>query len=251
MDPEIGESPPRYLTVVLPAFNEGAHIRACIHRLMQVLTETFGDDFFVLVINDGSTDRTESIVEGCGFPNIRVCSLTENSGKGFALRYGFTRSASTLTAQLDADLDLDPRALVGLVRIIENANADIAIGSKMHQESIVNYPRFRRLQSGVYRQLTKKLLRLEVSDTQTGIKVYRTESLHRLLPHLREQGFALDLEILSIARREGMEIVEGPVALDFSFNSTVRPSDVVRILMSTVRIWWRVGRRNRLADVDI
>ena len=226
-----------YLSVVLPAFNEEREIGLCLSRLVAVLSQKLGDDFSIIVVSDGSDDGTVDAARRAQVPNTTIVSLPERQGKGFALRHGFALSKSPFTAQLDADLDIAPGVLLNLLDILQESGSDIAVASKLHKDSVVHYPKSRRVLSAGYRFCVRSVLHLAVSDTQTGAKVYRTEVLHDLLPRLKESGFAIDLEILALASEHGYSTIEGPVDLDFQFRSSVRPGDVFRVFMATFRVW--------------
>ena len=118
---------------------------------------------------------------------------------------------------------------------------DFAIGSKRHPDSVVVYPWLRRFYSWGYQVLTRLLLGLDVTDTQSGIKLARREIVTELLPILEEDGFTFDLELLAVARRLGYtSVVELPVEIRERFSSTVSPRAAVGMLVHAVRLTWRL-----------
>jgi len=132
------------------------------------------------------------------------------------------------------------------VECIERDSPDFAIGSKRHADSVVVYPWLRRVYSFGYQGLTRLLFGLDISDTQSGIKLVRREIVTELLPILVEDGFTFDLELLAVARRRGYtRVVELPVEIRQRFSSTVSLRAVWRMLVDTVRLTWRlrVARR--------
>ncbi len=229
------------LSVVVPAFREGETIFASLQELLAALAE-FGVPFEVIVVSDGNSDATTS--EAGRHPEVRVLSYEINRGKGFALRHGFAHARGTMVAFIDADNELHPRGLRPLLALIE-AGADVAIGSKRHPDSIVRYPASRRFQSAVYQLAVRTLFRLGVRDTQTGIKVMRAEWLQKVLPGLRSDGFAIDLEMLVALHDAGAKIVEGPIELDYSFASTTSPAARWEVVKETLLIWRRRHGRGR------
>ena len=113
---------------------------------------------------------------------------------------------------IDADGDISPEFLAPFVSIMRSEEPDIIIGSKRHPDSSVHYPPLRRLYSWGYQHLIHLLFRLNVKDTQVGIKLVDRKVIADVLPLLRESRFALDLELLVLARRLGYtQIVEAPV----------------------------------------
>ena len=115
---------------------------------------------------------------------------------------------------IDADGDISPELLAPFVSIMQSQEPDIIIGSKRHPDSSVHYPPLRRLYSWGYQHLIGLLFRLHIKDTQVGIKLVDRKVIADVLPLLRESRFALDLELLVLARRLGYtRIVEAPVRI--------------------------------------
>lgn len=229
------------LSVLIPAFNEELHVREALTRLLPVLDE-IGLPYEVLVVSDGSTDRTEAEAQAVDCPRIKVLSYEKRRGKGHAVRYAWERCSGRYVAFLDADLDLHPEGVRSLLQLVRETGADAAVGSKTHPDSLVRYPTTRRFQSKVFRAIVRALFRLDVSDTQTGLKVFRRAVLEAVMPLLESDGFALDLELLVFANDDGFRVVEGPIELDYGFASTTGARAVVDVL----REMRHVARRRRV-----
>src|SRR5205823_10047608 len=135
---------------------------------------------------------------------------------------------------------------------------DFAIGSKRHPESAVEYPRSRRIASWLYQQLNRLLFRLDVQDTQVGLKVFSRRVADEVVPLLLVKQFAFDLELLAVATALGYgRVREMPVRLEYRFTgSMLRSSTVVRALWDTFAIFYRLRilrtyqRKRRLLAVD-
>lgn len=233
------------LSVIVPAYNEQRQVRASLQALDRVLAK-LGRRYQIILVDDASTDRTLTLArqEAKRNPRITVVSSPQNSGKGFALRRGFAEASGDIVGFIDADMDLHPRQLNVLIAQLERDKADIAVGSKLHPDSRVSYPPLRRGLSRCYRLLTRALFRLKVRDTQVGLKVFNRAVLDEVMPRLRVKRFAFDLELLAVARYYGYtRIVEVPIALDYQFSSTIRPSDVRGMLLDTLAIFYRLRIR--------
>jgi glycosyltransferase involved in cell wall biosynthesis len=228
------------LSVLVPAYNEGRHVKQALERALAVL-DSIGLPYEIFLISDGSSDDTVEQARLIKNAGLRVLSYGQRRGKGYALRYGWSFCSGTYVAFLDADLDLDPEGLRSLLTLIRNSRADAAIGSKVHPDSHVVYPRARRLQSRVFRAIVRTWFRLDVSDTQTGLKVFRREVLESVMPVIESDGFTLDLELLVFANDDGFQIIEGPIDLEFGFSSTTN----VRAVVDVVGEMRRVARRRR------
>jgi hypothetical protein len=108
-----------------------------------------------------------------------------------------------------------------------------AIGSKVHPKSNVEYPLSRRVISSVYKKFVKIGFSLDLNDTQTGLKVFRSEAIDKVLPTLKCNGFEFDLELLCKLARNGFLFIEIPVDLDYKFKSTVNIRTGIKALVST------------------
>lgn len=138
-------------------------------------------------------------------------------------------------------MELHPEGIGRLVTSVR-AGADVAIGSKRHVESQVQYPIPRRIQSLAYQLLVRILFRLNVSDTQTGLKVFRGDLLRAVAPTVTSDGFAFDLELLVALHDAGATIVDGPVRLDYSFETTTGISSTIQVLRDTIQLFLRRRR---------
>lgn len=226
------------IAVILPARNEAAHIERTLRDLSAALEPT-GLIPSLIVVSDGSTDDT--VRRASTFPSdyVQVIELPVNMGKGAALKAGHQAAKGDLIAFLDADGDIDPASLAQLAVLTIRSGADGYVGSKTHPDSIVSYPKTRRIQSAAFRGLIRRSFRMNVGDTQTGAKVFRRRVLDETLPYVNSTGFEFDLELLALAHRFGFDVREGPVLLDFQFTSTVKWHDAISVLLGA----WRVRRR--------
>lgn len=231
------------LSVVVPAYGEGRSIYRALRQLVDELGR-LDLNYEVVVVSDGSTDDTVAEAMRIESHGVKVLHYEPNRGKGFALRHGVANADGDVVAFIDADMELHPSGIGILLEMMGHTGASAVIGTKTHPESQVHYPLFRRFQSRVYRRIVKRLFRLDVSDTQTGLKVFRREALVDVMPLLRSDGFAFDLELLVLVNDAGHQIVEGPVRLDYQFATTTSVKAVVDVLADTARI--AIRRRKRL-----
>jgi glycosyltransferase involved in cell wall biosynthesis len=228
------------LSVLVPAYNEARYVHESLTRLVAVLDD-IGLPYEVVVVSDGSTDDTVAEARRSDAAAVRVFEYTPNRGKGHATRYAWERCSGRYVAFIDADLDLHPEGIRSLLALIREGGADAAIGSKIHPDSNVVYPKLRRFQSHVFRAIVRARFRLDVSDTQTGLKVFRREVLDAVMPELESDGYALDLELLVFANDAGYRVVEGPIDLDYGFSSTTGS----RAVFDMLREMHRVARRRK------
>jgi glycosyltransferase involved in cell wall biosynthesis len=245
------------LTVIVPVFNQEAAIVENVETIRRAIAAGLGAPFELIVVSDGSIDRTaERVLEAAG-EGMRVIHYDRNLGKGYAIKVGALEASGRYVAYIDADLDLDPAGLPRFVEIAERESLDFAIGSKRHPDSDVHYPRSRRVASWLYQQLVRLLFQLDVRDTQVGLKVFHRDVAEQVLPLLLVKRFAFDLELLAVSRAFGFaRIKELPIKLDYRFaGSGVRSLAVVRALVDTAAVFYRLRilryyqRKRRLAGV--
>lgn len=167
------------ISVVLPAFNEEAFIKEVLDRT-EAQVRASGSDYEIIVVNDGSSDNTQEIVNTVSERNpwVRPVSFERNRGKGYALKRGFWEAKGDLVVFLDSDLDIDPSQLGMLIGGI--GDADILIASKWHSESSVSMPLFKRFQSKAFNTLVRFFTDLSFKDTQVGLKVMRRRSVEEV-----------------------------------------------------------------------
>ncbi|MEO6990751.1 MAG: glycosyltransferase [Candidatus Baltobacteraceae bacterium] len=231
------------ISVVMPAYNEAKDIERNVREVVDTLLAA-GYDFEVIVVDDGSPDETyrEAMKYVGSDPRlVRVVHYDKNIGKGNALMCGTWFARGDYVVFLDADMDLHPVQLPVLFDILIAQQADVVVGSKRHRASKVDYPQIRRLYSSVYYGIVRLMFGLPITDSQTGLKVFRAEVLQRVLPRILAKRFAFDIEVLANAHRLGYRIVDGPVTLKFQRPlGRITSQDAVNILMDTLAIFYRM-----------
>ena len=237
-------------SLLLPAYNEADQLHANLLETVRTLEDAPPEcdigSFEVILIDDGSVDGTAARAHEVARidSRVKVVSYAPNEGKGAALRHGFECARGSRVAFLDADLDLHPRLLFGLMNTMREQDADVVIGSKQHPQSHIEYPLLRRIYSRSYYALVRLMFGLPVRDTQTGIKLFKREVLARVFPRMTVQHYAFDLELLVLANADGYCIVEAPIALRARrLNQRIRPRDIAIMFRDTWRIWWRLHSR--------
>jgi glycosyltransferase involved in cell wall biosynthesis len=232
------------LTAVLPVYNGGEEIVENVDVIRRALADGLpGEDIEVIVVSDGSIDETaEQLLAARGEAGFRVIHYDRNLGKGYAVKVGALASHGEWVALIDADLDLDPASVPRYLEVARRENLDFAIGSKRHPDSVVHYPRSRRIASWWYQQLNRLLFRLDVGDTQVGLKVFHRRVVDEVMPLLLVKQFAFDVELLAVAAALGfVRIKELPVRLEYRFSGSALGSiTVLRALWDTAAVFYRL-----------
>jgi glycosyltransferase involved in cell wall biosynthesis len=232
------------LTAVVPVYNGGEMIVANVSSIQQALQQGLpGAEVEVIVVSDGSIDDTgERLLEAREGAGVRVIHYDRNLGKGYAVKAGALTSHGEWIALVDADLDLDPASIPEYLDVARREQLDFAIGSKRHPDSVVHYPRSRRIASRCYQLLNRVLFRLDIRDTQVGLKVFSRAVVEDVFPLLLVKRFAFDLELLAVARALGHgRVRELPIRLQYRFSgSQLRSRAVVRALLDTAAVFYRL-----------
>lgn len=233
------------VSMVVPYYNPGNRLRTTVERTVQVLSQA-GVSFEIITVSDGSTDGSDATLDGLPAEVVRQVVLENNGGKGQALRVGLAMGKGRYLGFLDADGDLSPELLAPFISLMRTQRPDIILGSKRHPLSRVSYPALRRFYSWGYQQLIRVLFRLDVADTQVGIKLVERSVVEAVLPLLVEDRYAFDLELLVVARQLGYDhLLEAPVRIEERFTSTISPPAVLRMLADTLAIFWRLRVKGR------
>ena len=230
------------LSVVMPAYNEEQHIKENLLETSRILG-TFLHRYEIIAVNDGSTDSTAQLIREAAMedPHIIDAGYEENQGKGHAITTGISRAAGTYIAFLDSDLELSPSLLKPFMKQMKSTDSDIVIGSKLHPESKLDYPPMRRFMSYSYYVMLKMLFHLGIHDTQTGIKLFRSEVIKPIAENLSVSGYAFDIEILVAAHRQGYTISEAPIVLNYSRDDAhdgrrIKLKDIWKVFTDTIAI---------------
>ncbi len=234
---------PGKVSILMPAYNESETIARNLREVVATFYAVH-TDFEVILIDDGSPDRTylhavRVLSEHPEF--VRVVRYDQNLGKGNALITGAACARGEYIVFLDADMDLHPSQLPEFFRVMERTGADAVIGSKHHPKSDVHYPALRRVYSLVYFMFIRVLFGLPLRDTQTGLKLFKKSVLADVFPRVLAKRFAFDIELLAVANNLGYKVVDAPVHLDFRRTlNRIRANDVWRLFLDTLAIFYRL-----------
>jgi dolichyl-phosphate beta-glucosyltransferase len=230
------------ISFVIPAYNERDRIPATLVRVREYL-DAAGEEYEVIVADDGSTDETvefvESVVEH--WPQLSVIALRRNEGKGAAVRAGMLRARGEHRVFSDADLSTPIEELPRLrERLVGNCTVAIASRALPASKIGVHQPGRREMMGRTYNRLVQLLVLPGLHDTQCGFKAFTAEAAVVCFEPLRTRGFGFDAEALVRARRHGWEIAEVAVQWDHRDDSRVSAlRDSGMVLLDLVRLRFR------------
>ena len=197
---------------IIPALNAEMSLGEVLDRTLSHLQR-------VIVINDGSNDRTSEVARRRG---VELISLPANRGKGFALRRGFAqarRSGCRAVVTLDADGQHDPADIPNFLRAHEEDGESILIGSRMGQAEEFPRQRYYSNRAGAY--FISKALGQYLEDTQCGFRLYPATVIQEI--ELKTSRFQTETEILLRAVRRGISLRSIPVK-NIYLNGNAPPS---------------------------
>jgi glycosyltransferase involved in cell wall biosynthesis len=200
-------------SIVIPAYNESARIDAALREVVGCIrAQRWNAE--VIVVNDGSTDTTARQVLDFSMsaPEVRLLENPGNHGKGYSVRHGLLQARGEIVMFTDADLSAPIREAELLFAAI-GEGADIAIGSRWLERSRQTHrqPFYRQFFGRCFNLITRTIMGLRFHDTQCGFKAFTREAAQTVFQLQTIEGWGFDPEILFIASKRGLRIVEVPV----------------------------------------
>jgi dolichyl-phosphate beta-glucosyltransferase len=241
-------SPRLSVSVVVPAFNEERRIADTLRQLIDYLSAR-NWEWEVRVVDDGSADETARLVEECSRSCSQVVLQREpHRGKGGAVKAGLLSSQKAFRFLCDADLSM-PVAELERFLPPRLTGFDIAIGTREGAGARrVDEPLLRHLSGRVFNAAVQSLAISGIEDTQCGFKMFTARAVDAVFPRVTIDGWAFDIEVLYIARRLGLRILEVPIEWHFRRESQLSLfGDGVKMFSELLRIRARALR----GDYDV
>jgi glycosyltransferase involved in cell wall biosynthesis len=196
------------LSVVVPAYNEGATLAAVVEKLLLLprLLE-------VIVVDDCSTDSTQEVARGLAEADarVRVARHERNRGKTDALRTGFALTRGEIVIVQDADLEYDPAEIPLVILPIVNEQADVVYGSRflVRRATRVLYF-YHYLGNKFLTFLSNVLTNLNMTDIETGYKAFRGDIIRQM--RITSRGFGFEVEVTAKVAKLGCAVYEVPIS---------------------------------------
>ncbi|MFF4587933.1 glycosyltransferase [Streptomyces sp. NPDC001388] len=225
------------LSVVVPARDEERRLGPTLEALVRHLTAS-GEDWEIVVVDDGSTDATGELVTARRDPRVRlVTGAGTRRGKGHALRLGVAASRGRLVLVTDADLPTPPTEVEHLEKALADGHA-AAVGSRAVPGATLGdrQHRVRELLGTAGNLLIRATAVRGIRDTQCGFKLFDGDKARAAFAASRVDGWAIDVEVLRYFQRAGWPVAEVPVHWSHRPGSKVRPPDYLRFLRDLARL---------------
>jgi dolichyl-phosphate beta-glucosyltransferase len=228
-------------SIVIPAYNESERIQGSLHKIVSFLAEQQWSAE-VLVVNDGSRDNTAEIVRefALRYPYIRLIENPGNRGKGYSVRNGMLQATGDVILFSDADLSAPITESPKLFSEIEKG-ADVAFGSRWllahmqtERQSIQ-----RQIAGRLYNIFMRALLGLPYKDTQCGFKAFNRKAVETIFTRQHVERWGFDVELLFLARKFDLKIVEVAVEWAHDDRSKINPLlDGIKMFGEMLSIRW-------------
>jgi putative flippase GtrA len=198
--------------IVVPVYNEAGDLEPSVRRLRAYLDDRFPYPARITIADNASTDATWSIARqlAAGLPGVRAIHLGQK-GRGRALRTAWLASDAPVLAYMDVDLSTGLDALLPLVAGLRSGHSQLAIGSRLAPGAQVIRGPKREVISRCYNLILRTVLGAGFRDAQCGFKAIRADVAGELLPLVEDQAWFFDTELLILAERAGLRILEVPV----------------------------------------
>lgn len=232
-----------FLSIVIPAYNEERRIILTLERIVKYLgAQTYAAE--VLIVDDGSTDRTTAVVRefSRNHPQVRVIT-NPHRGKGYAVKTGMLAASGEYRFPCDADLAM-PIEQIARFLPPQLTDFDLAIGSREAPGSRrFHEPAYRHIMGHVFNSIVRLVAVSGFKDTQCGFKCFTKEAATTLFPLQTLDGFAFDVEILFLAKKRRLRIAEVPIDWYHNTESRVRPArDTVNMFRDALSVRWNYWR---------
>jgi glycosyltransferase involved in cell wall biosynthesis len=193
------------ISVVIPAYNEEKTIGNIIEETIQIM-DTLGMPYEIIVVDDGSTDRTREIASRY---NATVLSNGRNHGKGYALRRGFQHAQGDIIVTIDADGSHKPKEIPDLVNPLFNG-VDIVAGSRFSGNETNHTPKLHVFGNHLINATIIVLTRKYITDSQTGFRAFKRKFLEKI--GLESLGYEIETEITVKGLKNGFRFQEIPIS---------------------------------------
>lgn len=256
-----------YLSVIIPAYNEEKNIEKTVRSIFHYL-KAKNIDHEILVVSDGSTDRTNDIVRSLKgetrapehiipyvlsarpntndfnalVPTLELVEYKSNKGKGFAVKLGMLQAKGNLRLFTDADNSTPVDHLDKFIPYIGEGYS-VVIGSIAvpgHKVAVGSEPMWRKIFGKLGNLFIQIMAVPGIHDTQRGFKLFTTEAAGKIFPKLTINRWGFDVEVLALARKFRFKIKEVPVDWKNALESRVGLKAYFQVLMETMRIRWNL-----------
>ncbi|HDH58270.1 MAG TPA: glycosyltransferase family 2 protein [Bacteroidetes bacterium] len=228
--------PTRSLTIFFPCYNEEGNVRRSVEAGIEA-AQLVTDDYEIIVVNDGSKDKTGQVADALAAENsrVRVIHHPVNRGYGAALRSGYHNASKDAVFYTDGDLQFDLKEITKLWPLLDDY--DVVTGYRIKRMDSF----LRKANSFGWTTLTKILFRLPVRDVNCAFKLFRREVIAEM--PMESEGALIDAEVFARAKKAGYKITEVGVhhyPRQYGTQTGANPFVIVRAFWELFKMWWKL-----------
>ena len=227
------------LSILVPAYNEETRIPEFLKELLKFADNNL-ENYEIIVINDGSLDKTKETVLKIikNYNHARLLSYNDNMGKGHAVLQGILNAKGRFILFIDADGSIRPPEILNMYKIFQKFHLDIIVGSRISKSSNIteSQPLSRRLMSKIFNIYSNLLFRININDLLCGFKGFSREVANKVFIDLKAYRWEFDVEILYRARKNGFKVFELPIEWRHEEGSKMKLLDPILIFLNLFKL---------------
>jgi dolichyl-phosphate beta-glucosyltransferase len=246
------------ISIIIPAYNEEKRIQKTLERIFSYMKEK-KHDFEIIVVDDGSKDKTVELVELFRKKNskgkkkadknrIKILKNIKNKGKGHSVKRGMLSGEKKWLLFSDADLSTPIEEIEKFEKYIDQYLIIIASRNLKESQIKIKQPKIRSTLGKIFPFVVNLFTIRGIKDTQCGFKLFRKDVAEKIFPLQTSKRFAFDVEVLFIAKKHGYKIKEIPVIWINALGSKVDPiKDSISMFFDLIRFRFNsiMGRYNK------
>ncbi len=219
------------LSIVIPVYNEETRLRDSLDKILKFCDYHYKNDYEVIVVDDGSTDRTRSVVKKY---NVQLTKRRENMGKGYSVKQGVLIARGEYILYTDSDLSTPIEELKKFMKLI--IKNDIVIASRAKPDSNVKTRMHKKLLGRFSNLIISRLVVSGIDDTQCGFKLFKRDVAKKVFAKQTIYQWGFDFEILFLAKKYNYKIYEQGITWIENNESKVKLSDYPKTLSDLLKI---------------
>lgn len=246
------------ISYILPVYQAESFISDTLARFSEYCAD-YGLNSEVIFVNDGSTDRTDEVIKSYLKKNtnnaIKYINKEQNRGKGSAIKAGVEIAEGQYIVFTDCDLQYSFKNIQDLVDNIRNSNSNVVIASRMHKDSIykikssnLSWIYIRHTSGRIYNKFIKLITKLDIEDTQAGLKGFDRDTAKLIFSKMTVNGFGFDVDVLVCANENRKKISTIPVefnydhemsTINFIKQTYIMTRDLLRVFLKRLTGYYR------------
>ncbi|MCF7844219.1 MAG: glycosyltransferase family 2 protein [Kiritimatiellales bacterium] len=191
------------LSLIIPVYNEEGSIEDIVRRSSAILN----DDDEIIIVNDGSTDRTAEIISNLDIPKIKIIQHEKNIGNGASIVTGLNNSQGEWIATIDADNTYSPEDIPILFDAVKQENADMVTGLR---ETLMHGPLLHTKARSFLKKMSEVVSHSKIADINSGLRIMKREVLEKYV-HLYPKRFSLHIVLTICASRDNYKVIYRPI----------------------------------------